>query len=206
MRALLLVSVLSASSVVYGAADMKLTDPAIPIAERVKHAKALGNDKSTKALDTLLAGLDIRNDELHAAIVESLKQHKGDVVLVQRAADAKLPAAQRALAFAGLRVLKPAAAAPQLATLLDAAKEKDAAVRADAAHTLCVFGAAAAEAKLVEAVAKDPSKDVRYYAAVALGELKTKAAKDAVAARLKVEPDFAVQDALEQAQTKQARP
>lgn len=182
-----------------------LTDPAVPIETRVKLARDLGASKDPKAVDVLLAGLDIRHDELHAAIVASLKQQKGDVLLVTRAADAKRPGAERVAALAGVRVLKPADAAPKIAALLDPAVVKEEAVRAAAAHTLCVFGAAAAEAQLVKALG-DGAKDVRYYAATALGGLKTASAKQAVNARAKTETDFVVQDALAEAQRRQATP
>jgi HEAT repeat protein len=203
-RSLIVVVALAAAGAAFaGEPHVKLTDPAVAIEERVKHAKALGKDKSPKAIDALLEGLDIRHDALHAAIVESLKQQKGDVVLVQRASDIKRAPAERVAALAGLRVLKPATAGPPVAALLT---DKDESVREAAAHALCVFGTAAAEAKLVEALGKESSAKVRYFVVVALGELKTPAAKNAVAARAKVEKDFAVVDALAQAQAKQSRP
>lgn len=185
--------------------QVKLSDPSVAIEARVKQAKALGSDKSPTAIDVLLEGLDVRHDELHAAILASLKQQKADAVLVQRAGDAKRASAERVAALAGLRALKPATAVPALVALLDVKTNKDEAVRAEAAQALCVFGTAQAEPALVQALA-DPSTKVRYFAAVALGELQSKAAKDAVAGRLALEVDPVVKDALEQAQSRQSRP
>ncbi len=184
---------------------VRLNDPDVDVDVRVKEAKALGASKSPAAIDVLLEGLDIRHDALHAAIVASLKQQKADVVLVQRVVDEKRPAAERVAAFAGLRVLKPKDAPAKIAPLLlVAGGGKDEAVRIEAAHTLATYGAAAGEAQLITALS-DVSSKVRYFAAVALGELKTKAAKDAVVARAKVETDMVVQDGLDQAQQRHNR-
>ncbi|MDP2340969.1 MAG: HEAT repeat domain-containing protein [Deltaproteobacteria bacterium] len=182
---------------------MNLIDPAVAIDVRVKQAKALGKDKNPKAVDILLAGLDTRSEDLRAAIVGSLKEQKGDVVLLTRAADIKRPAPERVAALSGIRVLKPSDAGPKLALLLD---DKQETVREAAAFALCIVGTAAAEARLIAALKAEPSAKVRYYVAVALGELKTPAAKQAVTAQSKTEKDFTVKDALDQAASKQARP
>jgi HEAT repeat protein len=183
--------------------DVNLIDPAVAIDVRVKQAKALGKDKNPKAVDILLAGLDTRSEELRAAIVASLKEQKGDVVLLTRAADLKRAAPERVAALNGIRVLKPADAGPKLALLLD---DKQETVREAAAWALCMTGTAAAEAKLIAVLKTETSAKVRYYVVVALGELKTAGAKAAVAAQMKTEKDFTVKDALDQAAAKQARP
>jgi HEAT repeat protein len=185
-----------------GSSPVKLNDPNVPIEQRVKEAKALGRDKSPAAIDTLLAGLDVRDEELHAAIAESLKALKADELLLQRAADTKRAMPDRVNAFAGLRALKPADKGAKVAAFLDAKEEP---IREAAAFALCVFGTAAAEDKLIRALS-DASPKVRYFVATALGELKTPAAKNAVEARLKLEKDFAVIDALEQSKRRAARP
>lgn len=182
---------------------MNLNDSAVAIDVRVKQAKALATDKNPKAVDILLTGLDSRSEPLRAAIIASLKAQKGDVVLLQRAADTKRPAADRAAALAGIRVIKPADGGPKLGLLL---VDKEEQVREAAAHALCVVGTAAAEANLVAALKAESSAKVRYFLATALGELKTPAAKQAVTTQLKTEADFATKDALEQSQAKQNRP
>ncbi len=183
--------------------EVKLNDTGVALDVRVKQAKQLGRDNNPKAIDLLLQGLDSRDEVLRAAIIASLKAQNGDLVLLLRAADAKRPSAERVAALGGIRALKPPKAGLKLAALLD---DKDAGVREAAAHALCVVGTAEAEARLVQGLNTEASSQVRYFIAVALGELKTPAAKQAVAAQLKSETDFVVKDALEQATTKQARP
>ncbi len=70
------------------------------------------------------------------------------------------------------------------------------------AFALCTVDPAAAEAALVQSIKSEPSAKVRYYVAIALGELKAPAAKAAVSAQLKVEKDLTVLDSLERAQRK----
>ncbi len=183
--------------------SVNLTDATVAIETRVQHAKALGTDPSPTAIDELLTGLDSRSEPLREAIIASLKAKKGDVVLLERALDKKRPVPARVAALAGLRVLKPADSAARIAALLDDADEG---VREAAAHTLVVVGPALAEAKLVSALRAETSAKVRYFVVVALGCLKTATAKAAIAARAKIETDFAVKDALDQAATKQAQP
>jgi HEAT repeat protein len=182
---------------------VNLSDPAVPLATRIARAKALGTDKGPTALDVLLTGLDSRSEELRDAVRASLLAQKGDLVLLARAADPKKKSPERVAALAGLRLLRPAKVGARLGALL---VDKDESVREAAAHALCVVGAAEAETALVTALTAEPSAKVRYFVAVALGSLKTTAAKQAIAARAKVEADFTVQDALTQAASLQARP
>lgn len=183
--------------------DLNLSDPAVAVDVRIKKAKALAHDKRPKAIDVLLTGLDSRSEELRVAIIASLKALKGDAVLLQRAADSKRTPAERVAALGGIRVIKPAKAGAALAALLD---DKEETIREAAAYALVVVGPADAEARLVTALKAEPSAKVRYFVIVALGELKTPAAKAAVAARIKFETDFAAKDALDQAVAKQSRP
>lgn len=182
---------------------MNLTDVSVAIEQRVCRAQALATDPSPTAVDELLTGLDSRSEPLREAVIASLKAKKGDVVLIERALDKKRPAASRVASLAGLRVLKPADVAPKLVPLLD---DVDESVRESVAHTFVVLGPAAAEAKLVLSLKTEKSAKVRYFVVVALGALKTPAAKSAVATRAKTETDFAVKDAIDQALVKQAQP
>jgi HEAT repeat protein len=186
-----------------GSPAVNLNDSAVAIDVRVQHAKALATDKAPTAVDELLTGLDSRSEPLRDAIVASLRAQKGDIVLLQRAADKKRPSPDRVAALAGVRVLKPKDAGPKLAALLD---DTDESIREAVAHTLCLVGTGAAEPKLINALRNEGSAKVRYFLVVALGELKSASAKTAVVNRMKIETDFAVKDALDQAQVKQAQP
>jgi len=181
---------------------VNLNDPALALDVRVAKAKALATDKDPKAIDTLLSGLDTRSEDLRATVLASLQAQKADAVLLGRAADVKKKAAERVAALTGLRLMKPEKAGAKVALLL---VDKDESVREAAAWALCVFGTAEAERPLADALAKEPSPKVRYFLAVALGDLKTPTAQSAIAARAKVEKDFAVKDALDQAAAKQNR-
>lgn len=182
---------------------LNLSDSSVPLETRLKAAKALANSTAPSAVDELLSGLDSRSEVVREAVVASLKAKKGDSILLARAADTKRPTASRVSSLAGVRVLKPKAAGPTLALLLD---DKNEAVREAAAHALCVVGAKDAEAKLIAKISTEPSAKVRSFVAVALGELKSPAAKAAVDKSLQTEVDVVVKDALDQAQTRQAQP
>lgn len=181
---------------------VNLSDVNVPLETRVAQAKELAKEKSTKALDGLLTGLDTRDEKLRAAVMAGLQAHKADAALVARAADVKRPAAQRVAALGGLRMLKPNDQGAAIAALLD---DKEVGVREAAAHALCVFGTAAAEAKLISALKSEKVPGVRYFIAVALGDLTSPAAKNAVKTAAAAEQDFVVKDALQQSQAKQER-
>ncbi len=186
-----------------GSNAVNLNDSTVAIEVRVQQAKALATDKTPGAVDALLTGLDSRSEPLRDAIIASLSAQKGEIVLMQRAADKKRPMPDRVAALAGVRLLKPRDAGPKLAVLLD---DPDETIREAAAHTLCVVGTGAAEPKLINALRVEGSARVRYFLVVAVGELKSASAKTAVVNRMKIETDFAVKDALDQAQVKQAQP
>jgi HEAT repeat protein len=181
---------------------VNLSDTTVDVETRVKQAKALAQSTSPQAIDELLTGLNTRSEPVRDAVIASLKAKKGGAVLLARAADVKRPAPSRVAALGGVRVLKPENAGTTLSLLLD---DKNEAVREAAAYALCVVGAPAAEAKLIAKIKSEPSAKVRSFIAVALGELRSEAAKAAVAASLKTETDVVVQDALDQAQTRQAQ-
>ncbi|OGQ09831.1 MAG: hypothetical protein A2138_19210 [Deltaproteobacteria bacterium RBG_16_71_12] len=86
--------------------------------------------------------------------------------------------------------------------MVNDAKANTEPVREAVAFALCTVDAAAAEAALVQGITSEPSAKVRYYVAIALGELKSPAAKAAVSAQLKIEKDLTVLDSLERAQRK----
>lgn len=192
--------VLAAGAGSTGAA-MRLDDPKVPVAQKIQAAKELGNKGDRAGIDALLRALDGPGEELPRVAADSLRQLRAVPVLIERAIDEKRPLNERRLAVKGLRVLKDPEGFKTLAALLSSPHEG---LRADAAWALAVAGAAEAEAELIKAVS-DPSKDVRYFAAVALGEVKSRAARDAIAARKKEEKDPVVIDALIQAGQRQAR-
>ncbi len=174
---------------------MKLNDSSRSIEERVKVAEALGAAGDKTAIDSLLKGLDVRNDHLHAAIVAALDKLGGAAQLFKRAKNPSEPMASRKLALLGVRALKPKDAGGPLAELLTAPEPE---LRADAALALAVIGAADAQGALIKAL-DDESKDVRYYAAEALVAAGGPEALAAVKARQAKETDAVVKDALSQA-------
>jgi HEAT repeat protein len=156
-------------------------------------------DPSREALDTLLSGLDSKDERLRAAIREALVAKQAEAELLQRAVDVTLPVPRRVSALAGLRVIKPNAGAAVAELLSD----REEAVRQTPALALCVFGAEQAEAALIRSLAAEASARVRYFVAVALGGVRSASASAAVTERLATERDVVVRDALGQAQRKQ---
>lgn len=181
-----------------------LTDNTVPEQERIRRAAALASDARPQALDELAAGLTVMSEQLHDAIVAALKKRNAGGPLLDRAVDVKVPVDARINALAGVRALKPKDAAVRLAPLLNDTKANAEPVREAIAFALCVVDSTAAEAALVQTVKSEPSAKVRYYLALALGELKSPAAKAVVQAQLKVEKDLTVLDSLERAQRKQS--
>lgn len=180
---------------------MDLADAAEPVEIRVKQAKALAKDPSPQALDALLSGLESKDEDIHDAIKAALEARQAGPELLARAADGSMPTSKRVAALAGLRVLKPDAGGAVGKLLAD----PDVLVRSAAALALCVFGAEQAEAALVSALPAEASSKVRYFLATALGGLKSEAAKRAITKQLASDADPVVQDALQQAQRRQAR-
>lgn len=185
-------------------AAVNLTDNSVPEKERVRQAAALATDPRPQALDELSAGLQVMSEGLRDAVVAALKKRNAGGPLLDRAVDVKAPVDARVNALAGVRSLKPKDAAARIAPLLADPNANAEPVREAAAFALCVIDTAAAEATLVQTIKSEPSAKVRYYLALALGEVKTPAAKAAVQAQLKVEKDLTVLDSLERAQRKQS--
>lgn len=179
---------------------MNLSDPAVPLEVRLKHASGLVKDQTPASIDQLLSGLDSRDETMREAVRSALQEKNVELELFRRAADAARSAEQRVAALAGLRLLKPKSGVALAPLLVD----RDERVRAAVALALCVFGTADAEDALLHALAADGSKKVRYFVAVALGELNSRAAKDAVSARLVTETDLVVRDGLQASQRKHA--
>ncbi|MCC7075246.1 MAG: hypothetical protein IT383_28295 [Deltaproteobacteria bacterium] len=184
------------------AAAPSLTDNAVPEKERIRRAAELAADPRPQALDELLAGLQVMGEELREAIVAALKKKNAGGPTLDRAVDVKAKPDARINALAGVRALKPKDAAARLAPLLNDTKANGEPVREAIAFALCTVDPTAAEAALVQSIKAEPSAKVRYYVAIALGELKSSAAKGAVSAQLKLEKDLAVLDSLERAQRK----
>lgn len=179
-----------------------LTDNAVPEKERIQRAAALATDARPQALDELVAGLQVNSEGLREAIVAALNKRNAGAPLLDRAVDVKAQQSARINALAGVRALKPKDAAARLAPLLNDAKANADPVREAIAFALCTVDASAAEAALVQSIKAEPSAKVRYYVAIALGELKSPAARSAVSAQLKLEKDVTVLDSLERAQRK----
>ncbi len=164
-----------------------------------KSLAALGASRDPHAIDTLLKALDSRDKDVRNAAVESLLKLDGGTVLAKRLTDPKQPERTRQQAALGLRVLKLEATVPALVSALS--KDGAGSVRAEAALALSMFGAVAAEDALITAL-DDQSDDVRYYAADALGEVKTAKTRAALQKRQQVEDHMAVQLALKGALAK----
>lgn len=167
----------------------------------VADAKALGASTDKGAVDALLKVLDTRDEPLREASIESLRKLKGASVLAARLTDKKQPERTRHSAARGLRFLADASTVPALVKGL---ADSSAKVRAEAALALSMFGADQAVEQLVACI-DDPDKDVRYYAADALGPVKSPAVKAALEKRLLFEAEGTVKYALKAALVKQGR-
>jgi HEAT repeat protein len=168
--------------------------------DRVAELKALGKSKDViGAVDKLAKALDSLDDPTREATLSALRELLAAKGFPKIFEDDMTPLRTRRNVLKALRYLKEPKYTPMVVAALS---EKDAGIRTDAAWTLSVFGAAEGEAALIKAVA-DPEKEVRYYAADALGQLKSEGAKKAVLERQKVEKDNTVLYALQQAEKKQ---
>ncbi len=174
-------------------------------ATRLESIAALGHAKDTshskgreRAVDSLLKLLDTRDEAVHSAAMGSLNALRASTLLVERLNNPKLPERTRQNAAMGLRYLKETSSVGALKAALHDSSAK---VRAEAALALSLFAAAEAETELV-VLLDDADKDVRYYAADALGGVKTDNAKAALQRRLAVEGDETVKFALKGALNK----
>jgi HEAT repeat protein len=168
--------------------------------DRVAELKALGKSKDVVgAVDKLAKALDSMDDQVREATVSSLRELLAAKDFPKLYEDPKTPLRTRRNVLKALRYLKDPKYTPMVVKALG---DADAGLRSEAALVLSVYGAADAEGALIK-VLGDAEKDVRYYAADALGGLKTDAAKQAVLERQKVEKDQTVLFALQQAEKKQ---
>ena len=174
----------------------------MPPKDRIAGLKALGRSKDlVGAVDRLAASLDSLDDAIREATLQALRELLATSDFPKIFDDRKTPLKTRKNVLKTLRYLKE----PRFTPLaVKALRDPDVAIRTEAALVLAVYGAQDAEPELVAASA-DPEKDVRYHAAEALGGLQSDAAKQAIAARLKVETDQTVLFALQQAAKKQRR-
>ncbi len=164
--------------------------------------EALGSSKDVVgAVDKLGASLDSMDEKVREATVSALRELLATRDFPRLLDDDFTPIKTRRNVLKALRYLKEPRYTPRVVKALS---DSEATLRAEAALTLSVFGADAAERELIAALS-DREKDVRYYAADALGGLRTDAAKKAISERLGVETDKTVIFSLQQAQKRQRR-
>jgi HEAT repeat protein len=164
--------------------------------------KALGKSKDVVgAVDKLGASLDSMDEKVREATLSALRELLATRDFPKLLDDDFTPIKTRRNVLKALRYLKDARYTPRVVKAL---ADSEVSIRSEAALTLSVFGAEAAERELITALS-DREKDVRYYAADALGGLRSEPAKKAVADRLAVETDKTVLFSLQQAQRKQRR-
>ena len=175
-----------------------LNDPAASRAERIKAAKALADSKDPKAVDTLVKQLAIMDDGIVAAVKSSLRALNAVPVLEQRLADSGVSEEHKVSACIGLRALKEKSSIPLLVSAL---KDPSARVRKEATLALGVIAPTEAEAALLTALS-DSDEDVRYFAADALGDVRTPAVMQAIETRLAAETSQVVRSALLTAKNK----
>jgi hypothetical protein len=178
-----------------------LNDPAASRAERIKAAKALAASKDPQAIDSLIKQLDMMDEGIVEAVMSALRALNAGPVLERRLADTATSEEQKVLACTGLRALKQKSSIPPLVSAL---KDSSARVRKEAALALDVIAPAEAETALLTALS-DSDDDVRYYAADALGNVRTPAVMQAIEARLSAETSPVVRSALMAAKNKLER-
>ena len=175
-----------------------LNDPAASRAERIKAAKALGDSRDPKAIDTLLGQLAIMDEGIVVAVKSALRALNAVPVLERRLADSGATEEQKVSACTGLRSLKEKSSIPPLVSAL---KDQSALVRKEAALALGVIAPAEAQTALLAALS-DSDEDVRYFAADALGNVRTPAVVQAIETRLAAETSPVARAALLAAKNK----
>jgi len=175
-------------------------DPDASRQERVTAIRALATSKDVVgAIDSLAKALDSRDEAVREAVVASLRKQLERSDFPARLGDNSTPLKTRRNILKALRYLREDRLVPAIVERLS---DADPGIRAEAALALSVFGAEKAEEGLIRALG-DPDKDVRYYAADALGGLSSAAARAALADRAKIETDPTVKFSLIQAQKRQ---
>jgi HEAT repeat protein len=175
-----------------------LNDPAASRAERIKAAKALAGSKDPQAIDSLVKQLVMMDEGIVEAVKSALRALNAGPVLERRLADGGASEEQKVLACTGLRALREKTSVPPLVSAL---KDPSARVRKEAALALGVIAPAEAETALLAALS-DSDDDVRYYAADALGDVRTTAVMQAIETRLAAETSPVVRSALMAAKNK----
>lgn len=175
-----------------------LNDPAASPAERIKAIKALAGAKDPNAIDALVKQLDSRDEGIYAAVESALRALDAVPVLERRLADSGASEQQKVLACKGLRILKEKSS---ISPFVSALKDQSPRVRKEAALALGVIAPADAESALL-AVLADSDEDVRYFAADALGNVRTAAVTQAIETRLSAETSPVVRSALLAAKNK----
>jgi len=170
-------------------------------ADRIKAVKALAHSRNPQAIDVLVKELSIMDEEIVAAIKTSLRALQAVPVLERRLADSGSSEEQKVSACIGLRALKEKSSIPPLVSAL---KDQSPRVRKEAALALGVIAPAEAEVELLTALT-DSDEDVRYFAADALGDVRTAAVRQAIEARLAAETSPVVRSALLAAKNKLER-
>ena len=179
-----------------------LNDPAASRAERIKAAKALADSKDPKAIDTLLGQLAIMDEGIVVAVKSALRALNAVPVLERRLTDSAASEEQKVSACTGLRALKEKSSIPPLVSAL---KDQSARVRSEATLALGVIAPAQAETALLTALS-DSDEDVRYFAADALGNVRTPAVIQAIETRLAAETSPVARAALLAAKNKLDQP
>jgi HEAT repeat protein len=175
-----------------------LNDPAASRAERIKAAKALADSRDPQAIDTLVKQLAIMDEGIVAAVKSALRALNAVPVLEQRLADSGASEEHKVLACTGLRALKEKSSIPPLVSALNYHRAN---VRKEAALALGVIAPAEAETALLAALS-DSDEDVRYFAADALGDVRTPAVMQAIETRLATETSPVARAALLAAKNK----
>lgn len=169
-----------------------LEDSSASVEARVNAAKTLAGSRDAAALAALVKALEVTHEDVQAAARASLAKGDGAAFFAKQLKDSNEgPTRQRAGRV--LRHLREPSTVPALGACLG---DPVAEVRRECAHALAVFGAKDAVKPLIGAL-EDSSTDVRYFAILALGEVGSPEAKDALRKRLPVESDPTLKSELE---------
>jgi HEAT repeat protein len=156
------------------------------LSEEIAELTALGDEKdSMRAFDLLAPVLDSGNRPVRLAAMSSVRKQLGRTDVASALTNPKWPLRSRRNLLKAVRYGGDASVVPAVAGRL---ADANAGIRADAAYALSVLGAERAQPQLIFALA-DADRDVRYFAADALGFVKTDAARKALAGRDAAETD-----------------
>lgn len=170
-------------------------DRAQPLPARITAARQLARDTSDAGLVLLLQALDSRDEQLHDAVVASLRARAHiNVLLIAWTIDAGRTREERLLALSGLRALKVTPLTPVLAPLMwtQTLRAEDIELRCAVVQTLIDAEEPLTAAVLLQALL-DVDAGVRALARPALRRQDVRAAVDAL---LRAEPNTARRLAL----------